>query len=105
MQRTLSIIALSLSLALGLGACKKSDAPSQASAAKHFSIHGKVMGFQAEGKVVVLKHDKVEGLMEGMTMGFEMAPGIGKGLKVGDTVNGTLTQTDDSYILTELNKQ
>lgn len=103
MQRAFNIIALSFVLALGVGACKNSS--TSAEAVRHFSIHGKVMGFQAEGKVVVLKHDKVEGLMEGMTMGFEKAPGVGEGLKVGDMVNGTLTQSDDSYILTELKKQ
>lgn len=106
MKKLIGATVLGLSLALGLGACKKAEAPVvEAVQTRTFPIHGEVKGFQAEGKVVILKHDKVEGLMDGMTMGFELADGVGKGLKVGDIVNGTLSQSADSYVITELKKQ
>ena len=56
-----------------------------------YTGHGVIQMFQAEGKVVVLKHDAIVGFMEGMTMGFELKDAaMAKGLEKGDIVDFTL---------------
>lgn len=92
-----------------LPACKPvpKDAPAaQAPEVKSYPITGIVKGFQSENKVVILQHDKIEGLMEAMTMGFELQdPALAKGLKVGDKVSGTLNVSADAYVLSALAKK
>ncbi len=108
MKQLFLIGGLTLGLALGAMACKKAETPAADAAAqvKTYPITGEVLKFQAEGKVVILKHDKIEGLMDAMTMGFELAdPKLGAGLKAGDKVAGTLSHSADSYVITALAKR
>lgn len=109
MRRSFLVPALFMA-ALGLtsAACKPApkapEAP--APAVKDYPITGVVKGFQSENKVVILQHDKIEGLMEAMTMGFELKdPALAKGLKVGDKIAGTLEVSADAYVLTALTKK
>jgi Cu/Ag efflux protein CusF len=100
-------------LGLGAVACVPADkdkaaAPAAAApaAAKNYPIVGEVMGFQGEGKAVILKHQDIPGLMKGMTMGFELADvKLGQGLKKGDQVEGVLSVSDDAYVFTALKKK
>lgn len=106
MQKLFAIAALTLGLALGAGACKKAEAPAAENAVRNFAITGEVVGFQADGRVILLKHEKIEGLMDAMTMGFELAdPKLGAALKKGDKVGGNLRHSADSYVITELKKR
>src|SRR5262245_35259748 len=99
-------ILLAAFTALGLfSACKKAEAPATAPAAemKTYSGTGVVQGFQAEGKVVILKHEKIEGLMEAMTMGFELKdPASAKGLQKGDKVSFSLEVAADNMLLSAI---
>jgi Cu/Ag efflux protein CusF len=105
MKKLALIAGLGLALGLGLTACQK-PAPAAATVeTKDYSITGFVRGFQADGKVIILEHQKIEGLMDGMTMGFELAdPALGKPFKVGDHVTGTLSHGGDLYKITALKK-
>jgi Cu/Ag efflux protein CusF len=111
MLKFLAVPALGLALALGASACSKSDADAHAghnhaAEAKTYAVTGTVKGFQADGRVIILDHDKIEGFMDAMVMGFELADAkLGQGLKAGDKVAATLTVGQDTYILTELKKQ
>jgi Cu(I)/Ag(I) efflux system membrane protein CusA/SilA len=111
MLKFITVPALGLALAFGAAACTKVDADAHAghghsAEAKSYPVTGTVKGFQAEGRVVILEHDKIEGFMDAMTMGFELADAkLGQGLKVGDKISATLTVGQDTYILTELKKQ
>ena len=105
MKKHLAVAALALFVALGAAACKKKDAPA-AEAAQSYAVVGVVKGFQADGKVIILDHQKIEGLMDAMTMGFELAdPALAKGLKAGDKVTATLSKQNELYKLTALSKQ
>jgi Cu(I)/Ag(I) efflux system membrane fusion protein len=118
MKALLAIAALSLGLALGASACKKDEHDGHmqdlghgghgaaVGTAKSYPIVGVVQGLQNEGQVVILKHQKIEGLMGAMTMGFELAdPKLGAGLQKGDKISGTLTVQGDSYVLTGLQRE
>jgi Cu/Ag efflux protein CusF len=97
-----------LTLTLSAAGCKKAEAPvvpTPVSAPKVYQGHGKIMDFQEYGQVIVLKHDKIEGLMEGMTMGFELKdPALAKVFKRGDMVNFDLQVSDDNATVISLTK-
>jgi len=108
--------ACTLALALGALAClpacgtpksaPASAAPASGPAeAKTYPGHGVIRGFQSDGKVVVIEHQAIPGLMEGMTMGFELAdPAAAKGFKVGDSVDFTLSVQGDNWLVESLKK-
>lgn len=99
--------ALLCALGLGTLACKPAPKAPEAAvpAVKDYPITGVIKGFQSENRVVILQHEKIEGLMEAMTMGFELKdPSLAKGLKVGDKVTGTLTVSADAYVISALKK-
>lgn len=102
-------LALTALLGLGLTACVPADKdqPSaEAPATKDWPITGEVLGFKSENRVLILKHDKIEGLMDAMTMGFELKdPALAKGLAKGDKVEGVLTTSVDAYVITALKKR
>jgi protein SCO1/2 len=109
----LALAAIALLAALALPACVKDNAaaagaapaPAAASAGKDYAGHGVIRGFQSDGKVVVLEHQAIPGLMEGMTMGFELKPvTLAQGFKVGDKVDFTLTVAGDDWAVTGLAK-
>jgi protein SCO1/2 len=95
-------------LGLSLGACGK-GAPGQAAApaaaGRDYAAHGIIRGFQSDNKVVVIEHQAIPGLMEGMTMGFELKPpALGQRLKAGDKVDFTLNVAGDDWSVTALSK-
>jgi Cu/Ag efflux protein CusF len=98
--------ALAFGALAALPACRQpksaaSSAPAASPAtAKTYPGHGVIRGFQADGKVVVIEHRAIPGLMEGMTMGFELAdPALAKGFKAGDTVDFNLSVAGDDWTI------
>jgi Cu/Ag efflux protein CusF len=84
-----------------------SNGPAQAqdAAAKLYAGHGIVRGFQSDGKVVELEHQAIPGLMEAMTMGFELQdPALAKGFKPGDKADFTLSVQGDDWTITAMKK-
>lgn len=106
-KRSLFVGLLALGVAGFSSGCKKAEAPAASApvSSKSYHGHGVITLFQAEGKVVVIKHEKIEGLMDAMTMGFELKdPSQSKALKVGDTVDFTLEVFGDSPMITQVTK-
>jgi protein SCO1/2 len=104
-------LALALAALACLPACSQpKSAPASAPAAnpataKTYQGHGVLRGFQSDGKVVVIEHQAIPGLMEGMTMGFELAdPAAAKGFKVGDTVDFNLSVQGDDWTVVSMQK-
>ena len=110
---TLATAALGLACLSACGCPKAtpSAGPGQAAGqapsagAKTYAGHGIVRGFQSDGKVVVLEHEAIPGLMEGMTMGFELQdPALAKGFKLGDKADFTLSVQGDDWAITAMKK-
>lgn len=104
-MKTIPLAALLAALA-ALPACKPAprEAPAAAAAAEHVSS-GLIVAFKSEGRVVVLDHQAIPGLMEAMTMPFELQDAkLGAGLKPGDKVEFTLAVKGDDYKITALKK-
>jgi Cu/Ag efflux protein CusF len=105
------VLALALAGLAFVPACsqsKSAPAPAPASdpsTAKTYQGRGVIRGFQSEGKVVVLEHQAIPGLMEGMTMGFELAdPAGARGFKLGDRVEFNLSVQGDSWTIVSMKK-
>jgi protein SCO1/2 len=65
--------------------------------------HGIVMSVDAQARQVTLDHDDIPGLMQGMTMTFELAPEVSlEGIGPGSRVRFTVRREGRTYTLTEL---
>lgn len=63
---------------------------------KTYALRGEVVSLDPERKVATLKHEKIEGLMEAMTMGYQVRdPADFAKLKVGDTITATVNVAPD----------
>jgi protein SCO1/2 len=87
--------AIALALLAGLVAC--SDAP------RSYPAHGLVRDVDHGLGQVVIAHDEVEGLMEAMTMSFDVAdPSLLEGLEPGEVVDFTILFDGRSYRISEI---
>jgi Cu/Ag efflux protein CusF len=74
--------------------------------AKTYAATGVVVGFQSGGKIIVIHHGAIAGLMDEMTMPYELRdPGLAAAFKAGDKVQFTLSVKDDAYTVTALTKR
>lgn len=92
---------LCLSLLFLLSCAKKPEAPK--ANAKTYTVKGEVVRVETADHTVVLKHEKIEGWMEAMTMEFPVRnqEEFGK-LKAGDRIEATLVVNDLEYYLSDV---
>ncbi len=88
---TLLVLALSGEV---LTACKK-DAPPAAADLEVRSTRGTVQTFDTKTGVVRIAHEDIPGYMKAMTMGFAVSGDQMVGVKPGDKVEFTFTETKD----------
>jgi len=92
------VFALSVCLALA-AACNK--APEQRS----FTLQGQVQSLDPAKKLLVVKHEEIQGLMPAMTMPYEVREaGALDGLAPGDLINGTLVVFSNGAYLERIRK-
>lgn len=86
-----------------LAGCARSTDEKPVEALKHYSIHGEIMRLDQDGKLATIHHNKIEGLMEGMTMTFPVKdPGEFSALQVGNCVDASLNLQGDSEWLADI---
>ncbi len=101
MARALAVVALCTGLALtqrAFAAPVQNDGTSSAlpCAGETYKTRGVVKGISGDRKLVNIAHEKIEGYMMAMTMGFEpRSLEQVAALKPGDKVRFTFTATDD----------
>lgn len=101
-----ALAALALLPACRPGPASASAAASAPAEAKTYPATGVVEGFQSQGQVIVIKHEAIPGLMDAMTMAYELRGlSLAAGLKAGDKVDFTLSVKDDDYTVTALKKR
>lgn len=91
---------LASALALGLGACSRSESTAQdskttAAGEPKYPLTGEVLRVDAAEKSVRVRHDEIEGYMPAMTMDFSVAPADLAVLKAGDKIRAQLIQGKD----------
>lgn len=76
-----------------------------AAGAEIFHGRGVVTAIKNQGQVLVINHEAIPGLMEAMTMPFELSdPGLAKGIKVGDEIRFTLVHKAGFWPIVALKK-
>jgi Cu/Ag efflux protein CusF len=93
-----------LLLMLLLAGCAKSTDQEKSSAPlKRFSIHGEIMRLEPDGRLATIHHQKIEGLMEGMTMTFPVKdPQEFSALQTGNCIEAALFEQGDSFWVAEI---
>ncbi|HSO32574.1 MAG TPA: copper-binding protein [Labilithrix sp.] len=108
-QRRVVRVALLLALTVAVFAVgiRIEPAVARACGTASFSTRGVVKSFGPDRKSVNIAHEKIEGYMAAMTMSFEPREAEQlAGLKVGDTVRFTFTETDDGRrLLSSIKKE
>ena len=84
-----------------LAACKTPTAPRGPE--KRYSLRGTVMQLKPNEKVAKIKHEKIEGWMDAMTMDFPVPePAEFQKLKEGEIIEATVVVQDLDYHLTQI---
>jgi len=83
-----------------LAGCAKEKPPE---AVKRFSIHGEVMRLDQQDKLATIRHQKIEGYMEAMTMTFPVKDAQEfSQLQTGNCIDGTVFVQGDSFWVGEI---
>jgi Cu/Ag efflux protein CusF len=92
-----------LLLTVLLGACARSGDEKQSPPLNRYSIHGEVMRLEPDGKLATIRHQKIEGYMEAMTMTFPVKdPQEYGALQVGNCIDGTVFVQGDNLWVGEI---
>lgn|ERR1035438_1208518 len=86
-----------------LVACARSDNGKSSAPLQRFSIHGEVMRLEPNDKLATIRHEKIVGYMEAMTMTFPVkdAQEFG-GLQPGNCIDGTVFVQGDNLWVGEI---
>lgn len=77
--------------ALGISACKKTEAPKASDGAKRYELKGKVVSADKANQKVTIQHEEIKDYMEGMTMPFTLLDDwVYDELKPGAQIQATL---------------
>jgi Cu/Ag efflux protein CusF len=75
------------------------------SLAQQASATGEVRRVDAQGGTVALRHDEIKALgLPAMTLVYQAAPALLKGIKPGDKVRFTATRQDGRYVVIAMEK-
>ncbi|MGE0884905.1 MAG: SCO family protein [Blastocatellales bacterium] len=87
-----SVLITTLMLAaLGISACKKTEAPKASDGARRFELKGKVVSADKSNHKVTIEHEEIQGYMDAMTMPFTLLDDwVYSELKPGAKIQATL---------------
>ena len=92
-----------LLLTVLLGACARSSDERQLPPLNRYSIHGEVMRLEPGNRLATIRHQKIDGFMEAMTMTFPVKdPEEFGGLQVGNCIDGTVFVQGDNLWVGEI---
>jgi protein SCO1 len=74
--------------------------------AKRYALRGQIVRLEEGGKVVVIRHEKIEGWMDAMTMAFPLGdPRDGTSLHAGDRVTATVFVKGQDYWIGDVHRE
>ncbi len=86
-----------------LGACARSADEKASPPLNRYSIHGEVMRLEPNGKLATIRHQKIEGYMDAMTMTFPIKDAQEFGaLQTGNCIEGTVFVQGDNLWVGEI---
>lgn len=101
MKKSLSLLALVLSLApaAAMAADKGATPPAAGAKAPRHPLKGVVTGVIADRGALLVKHEEVPGVMRAMTMMFKVDPAALKAFKEGDAITGQMARENNEWWL------
>lgn len=87
-----------------VSSCARSEhAYDYGEAKQHYQLHGEILRLRPENRIAVIKHEKIEGWMEAMTMEFPV-PSLAEysKLKSGSVIRAKVNVNDSYFWLTEI---
>lgn len=99
-------ILLSLAALAAFAACSGGSGTEAESAdPTSYEAVGVIQGVKAEGRVLVIDHEAIEGFMDAMEMPFALDdPKLAAGLKKGDKVRFTISEKAGDWPITKIEK-
>jgi Cu/Ag efflux protein CusF len=92
-----------LLLTVLLGACARNADDKNSPPLQRYSIHGEVMRLEPDGKLATIRHQKIEGYMDAMTMTFPVKdPQEFSALQLGNCIDGTVFVQGDNLWVGEI---
>jgi Cu/Ag efflux protein CusF len=74
--------------------------------AKRYALQGQVVRLEESGKVVVIRHQKIDGWMDAMTMAFPLGdPRESSSLHAGDRVTATVFVKGDDFWIGNVHRE
>ncbi len=78
------------------------DTPKKPDDAMRYPLRGVIVKVQSAESSLLVKHEKIPGLMPGMTMSFKVDAATLKAARAGQAITATLVQRDDSFVLEDV---
>lgn len=84
-------------------ACARRDSFDFGAPKQHYKLHGQILRLRPENRIAVIKHEKIEGWMEAMTMEFPIPDAAQfEKLKEGAWIHATVNVNDEFFWLTDV---
>lgn len=103
MTRRTWLAGAALLAAVSTSCARSEHAYDYGQAKQRYKLHGEVLRLRPENRIAVIKHEKIEGWMEAMTMEFPV-PSLAEysKIKVGSVIRATVNVNDDYFWLTDI---
>lgn len=90
-----------LAASMGVSCARSEHAYDYGEAKQRYQLHGEILRLRPENRIAVIKHDKIEGWMEAMTMEFPI-PSLAEysKLKAGSLIRATVNVNESYFWLT-----
>ena len=98
-------LVIALAAAAGLGGCSRRREPSfeYGEPKQRYQLHGVVLRLRAENRMAIIRHEKIEGWMEAMTMEFPVPdPADFAKLKEKSAIHATVCVNDLYFWLRDI---
>ncbi len=90
-------------LLLATAACARKGPFDFGTPKNRYKIHGQILRLRPENRIAVIKHEKIEGWMEAMTMEFPIPDAAQfEKLKEGSWIRATVNVNDEFFWLTDV---
>lgn len=82
--------------------CGTQSTQASTEGAERFVLRGQIVRLEQGGKVAVIRHQKIEGWMDAMTMAFPVRdPGEAQSLHAGDQITATVFVRETDHVTSE----
>jgi Cu/Ag efflux protein CusF len=94
--------ALALAVVFCAAGCRTQSFQASTEGARRFALRGQIVRLEDGGKIAVIRHQKIEGWMDAMTMEFPVRdPRDAQSLHAGDQVKATVFVREKDHVTSD----